>query len=400
LRILQINSVVNTGSTGRITEEIGNELQHAGHESFIGYGRQSPDSSSISFRIGNDKNMLAHGAKSLFLDRHGFASKKATQQLIKEIDRISPDAIGLHNLHGYYLHIGVLFEYLAASNIPVLWTLFDCWAFTGHCTYFDDIACEKWQTGCHSCPKLGKYPKSIFLDNSKRNYLDKQRLFGFPENLEIIVHSEWLAGLLDSSFLGNRKVHLIKSGIDLSVFRLHENVETEKTILGVASTWDDRKGLKDFLSLREILDTEYNIVLIGLSPNQIRKLPLGITGIARTESLNELVKWYNRAMVFVNPTWQDNFPTTNLEALACGTSVITYNTGGSPEAIDSATGFVVEKGDIQGIKEAINIIADKGKDYYVSKCRTRAERLFDKRDRYKDYIDLYQKIIDKNKVEI
>ena len=222
-------------------------------------------------------------------------------------------------------------------------------------------------------------------------------MFGLPENLEIIVHSQWLKNNVERSFLGNRKVHYIPSGIDISDFNLQTptNNTRHKIILGVASIWDKRKGLDDFIELSKRLNKEYQIVLVGLSKKQISNLPNNIQGINRTESIAKLAKWYNKALVFINPTYQDNFPTTNLEALACGTPVITYNTGGSPEAIDDKTGFVVEKGDIEGIIKAVHIVSSDGKSHYSSNCRNRAERLFDKQDRYQDYIKLYQRVLEK-----
>jgi glycosyltransferase involved in cell wall biosynthesis len=399
VRILQINAVANSGSTGRIAEEIGNVLLEQGHESYIAYGRNQATSSSKLIKIGTKRDVYLHGAYTLLTDKHAFASKKATKELLKEIDAIKPDLIALHNLHGYYINIEILFKYIKAKNIPIVWTLFDCWAFTGHCTYFDDIDCRKWETHCHKCPKYDKYPKSL-VDNSFLNFKNKKELFTSVDNMQIITHSKWLSGLVKKSFLSNYKTHVTPSAINLDLFKPMEsdlktkfNIDDKKVILGCASVWSERKGLNDFLKLNKLIDTNYQIVLIGLSKKQLNQLPKGIIGLNRTESIKELAEWYSVASVFVNPTTQDNFPTTNIEALACGTPVITYNTGGSPEAIDTETGEVVDKGNIDGILKAIKSLEAKDQVLLSDNCVKRAEKRFDKKHRYLDYLNIFEKLI-------
>jgi glycosyltransferase involved in cell wall biosynthesis len=399
VRILQINAVANSGSTGRIAEEIGNVLLEQGHESYIAYGRNQATSSSKLIKIGTKRDVYLHGAYTLLTDKHAFASKKATKELFKEIDAIKPDLIALHNLHGYYINIEILFKYIKAKNIPIVWTLFDCWAFTGHCTYFDDIDCRKWETHCHKCPKYDKYPKSL-VDNSFLNFKNKKELFTSVDNMQIITHSKWLSGLVKKSFLSNYKTHVTPSAINLDLFKPMEsdlktkfNIDDKKVILGCASVWSERKGLNDFLKLNKLIDTNYQIVLIGLSKKQLNQLPKGIIGLNRTESIKELAEWYSVASVFVNPTTQDNFPTTNIEALACGTPVITYNTGGSPEAIDQETGEVVDKGNVDGILKAIKSLEAKDQVLLSDNCVKRAEKRFDKKYRYLDYLNIFEKLI-------
>lgn len=404
MKLIQINTQVNSGSTGRIAEDIGRVILASGHESYIAYGRGNHPSKSKLLKIGNKQDIYLHGLKTLLTDRHGFASYNATLNLIKQIEEIQPDAIGLHNLHGYYLHIGVLFEYLKAVQIPILWTLFDCWAFTGHCTYFDDIQCEKWMNHCDNCPKSKKYPKAYF-DNSYKNFTDKKRLFTSLGNLQFIVHSNWLKSLVEQSFLKDYPIHVIQSGVDLNQFkpqaskkiRAKYGLNNKKVILGVASIWDRRKGLGDFKKLKELFSEQFQLVLVGLNNKQIKNLPKGIKGIVRTESIQELAELYSVAEVFVNPTWQDNFPTTNIEALACGTPVVMYNTGGSPEAIDTQTGKVVPKGDVAALWQAIQEIVEKGKAHYRLLCRARAEKHFNKDDRYREYLNLYENLINESK---
>lgn len=400
MKIIQINTTVNSCSTGRITEQVGQVLISKGHESYIAFGRDTRPSESKLIKVGNKRDLIRHGLKTRIFDRHGFSSNNATKTLIKELDTIKPDAIGLFNLHGYYLNIEVLFNYLRLINIPVIWTLFDCWAFTGHCSYFDDINCTKWINGCYSCPKTKVYPSSYFLDNSKRNYLDKKAIFTGIDKLHLIVHSQWLKRNVGQSFLKDYPVHQIFSGVDLDVFkpkadnniRRKYSIGTKKIILGVANIWDTRKGLADFIKIHDYFVKDYVMILVGLTKKQIKALPAGIIGIERTESVEDLASFYCAADVFVNPTYLDNFPTTNLEALACGTPVVTYDTGGSPEAIDQNTGRVIKKGDIKGLKDGILEIFENSKEEYKLACRGRAEHLFNKDHRFLDYLHLYEEL--------
>lgn len=400
-KLLQINSVVNIGSTGRIVEEIGQLAIQNDWESYIAYGRMNGVSKSILVKIGTELDIRFHGLQTRLFDNHGLGSKKATIKLIEQIIKIGPDIIHIHNLHGYYLNIKLLFEQLTSVSIPVVWTFHDCWPITGHCAYFDFAGCERWKTECYNCPQKNVYPASFGFDHSKQNYHLKKELFTSLQNSTLVPVSNWLNGIIKKSFLKQLSFQVINNGINTDVFQPNHNpfirnkykLNDKLIILGVASTWSIRKGLKDFIELRSKLDSDFQIILVGLDEDQIKLLPDKIIGISKTESVQELALYYSSADIFVNPTWEDNFPTTNLEALACGTPVITYNTGGSPEAINEDTGFIVEKGDIQGLIHAINIIKDRGKSSYSAACRDRAEKLYDKNDRYMDYIKIYESIL-------
>ena len=269
----------------------------------------------------------------------GFASKHATKKLLKFLDKINPDIVHLHNIHGYYLNIELLFNYLKEKQIRVIWTLHDCWSFTGQCAFFDYVGCDKWQTECKNCPMLSEYPKS-FVDSSKWNYQKKKELFT-GLNITLVTPSKWLASLVKNSYLKVYDVKVINNGIDLNVFKPTPSnfrekycLKDKKMILGVAGVWDRRKGLNDFIELSKLLDDNYVIVLVGLNDKQLDLLPHNIIGIKRTENQQELAGLYTTADVFFNPTYEDNYPTVNLESLACGTPVITYDTGGSPEFVD------------------------------------------------------------------
>jgi putative glycosyltransferase len=393
--LFQINVTANSGSHGKIAEDIGLLAIDKGWESYIAYGRSAGESKSRLIKIGSYFGILKHVIYSRFLDRHGLGSRNATKKLIKIIQKLTPDIIHIHNIHGYYLNYKLLFEFFNTSAIPVVWTLHDCWSFTGHCAYYDFLKCEKWKEQCGHCPSLHSYPKSFLYDNSQYNYCLKKRLFTNKKNMMLIPVSNWLANEVKKSFLKNIALKRIYNGIDLLKFRpIPVEKENNKfIILGVANIWEPRKGLDDFIELSRRISRDTLIILIGLNQKQIASLPNNIMGISRTENLQELVKYYSLADVFVNPTWEDNFPTTNLEAMACGTPVITYKTGGSSEAIDCKTGIAVDKGNIDALLIAINEIRFQGKTYYTKNCVERVKSFFDKNNQYIEYFDLYKSLL-------
>ena len=398
--LLQINTVINSGSTGRIAEEIGQTALAAGWRSVIAYGRNPRPSKSETIRIGSDWEVRLHGLRSRIFDDAGFGSRRATEAFIRAAEKLSPDVIHLHNVHGYYLNIDVLFRWLARGNVPVVWTLHDCWPFTGHCAYFDIVGCEKWKTGCFACPQKREYPVSLLCDRSRKNWEQKRELFSSVNNLTLVPVSDWLAGIARESFLGDKNICRIYNGTDTAVFSPREDGKSVRekyglgsrlVALGCASVWDKRKGLSDFIKLWErVPEKDLAIVLVGLSEEQIQGLPSGIVGIRRTESVEALADLYSAADLFVNPTYEDNFPTVNIEALACGTPICTYRTGGSPEAINGDTGFVVEQGDIEGLVSALETIRSLGKSAYSNACRSRALSCFRKEDRWAEYLSLYE----------
>ncbi len=399
MKVLQINTVANAGSTGKIAENIGKLLMSNGHESYIAYGRGNPESESKLIKIGTNLDNWEHGVQSYIFDRQGLGSSRATLRLIEQIDAIKPDVIGLHNLHGYYINVVHLFTYLKIKKTPVIWTFHDCWPFTGHCSHFDFIGCQKWQSHCGNCPLTNRYPKSYLLDRSHQNFIDKRAAFTGHPNLTIVTPSQWLANLVPNSFLREYPVKVLPNGVDINVFKPsgQPSAQKEKIILGVASVWDRIKGLPSFLHLRELLPQTYKIVLLGLSKKQQKQMPTGIIGLGRTNGVQELVDWYNKALVFVNPTYVDNFPTTNLESLACGTPVITYRTGGSPESLDENTGVVVPKGDVSKMAEAIiNLSLLNQKELSIA-CRSRALMFFDMNTCFKNYLELYKAVFDQSK---
>ncbi|MFE8698126.1 glycosyltransferase [Cytobacillus sp. FJAT-53684] len=394
MKVLQINSVCGIGSTGRIATDIHAVLKEQGHESYIAYGRDNPVNCETAIRIGNKIDVYAHVTKTRIFDMHGFGSKKATNEFISKVKELNPDIIHLHNIHGYYLNIEILFKYLKKANKPVVWTLHDCWPFTGHCTYFDFSGCECYKVeGNHKCIQKRSYPSSLLINNSKSNFKRKREIFTGVKNLTIVTPSNWLAELVKKSFLSKYPVKVINNGIDLTAFkptkgnfRKKHNLVDKFIILGVASIWEQRKGYEYFIELSKNINADSKIVLVGLKEKQMKNLPDNIIGISRTNNIEELAQIYSTADVFVNPTLEDNFPTTNIESLACGTPVVTYNTGGSIESLDKNCGVVIEKGNIDMLIETINKL--ELNNFNKTNCINRAQR-FDKNVKFREYVNLY-----------
>jgi len=399
-KLLLINTLINSASTGRIAEEIGRQSVRSGFDVVVGYGFVNNNSSLKTVKIGSTTDHYLHALKTRIFDRHGFASKSATKEFLKQVRSMDVDIVNLHNIHGYYLNVELLSKFLIELDRPVVWTFHDCWPVTGHCTYFDAVNCDRWKTGCFNCPNKHGYPTSKFIDNSKNNFERKKQLFESIPNLTIVAPCNWMANIVRQSFLRDKDVKVIYNGVNTDVFNPapYETLDKLKSslglagkriILGVASVWDKRKGLEDFKKLSALLYEDERIVLIGLSDNQRTSLPENIIAVSRTENVEQLAAFYSMADVFVNPTYVDNFPTTNIEALACGTPVVTYNTGGSPEAVDENTGRVINKGDIKALILAIREMFNVNNR---QKCRDRAIRNFDSRDRYNDYVNLFKEL--------
>lgn len=398
MKLLQVNSVCGIGSTGRIAVDLYNEAKNAGHGAAIAYGREPALACPETIRLGVRPNLLDI-AKTRLFDSHGYANRAATKRLTETISREGFTLVHLHNVHGYYLHLPTLFQFLKKSGIPVVWTLHDCWPFTGHCAFYQPAGCQKWLTGCGGCPLKREYPASFLLDASARNYKNKKNLFG-GLNCHLVTPSRWLAGEAEKSFLGGYPVSVIPNGIDLSVFRPTDagellaryQIDGRKIILGVAGPWKKSKGLDVFLRLAPRLPEDYQIVLVGLSAQQKDALPSNVTGIGRTNSPAELAALYSAAEVFCNPTTADNFPTTQLEALACGTPVVTYNTGGASEALPAACGTVVPAGDEAALLYAL--LKTKKQDCAAACLKQAAE--YEKHAQFRKYLALYERLEEKN----
>lgn len=389
-KLLQISVAVAKGSQGKIANQIGDLAIQNGWESWIAYSAHQGcgETDSNLIRIGGHADFYEHALESRIFDNHGLASRYVTRKLIKKIGRLNPDIIHIHNIHGYYLNYKILFRYLSQIKTPVIWTLHDCWPVTGHCTHFVTANCDKWKTGCYSCPLKKDYPSSWIFDRSCRNWQTKNSLFTSLDNLTIVPVSYWLEDIVRESFLCGCSSVVINNGIDLHVFRPKKNREQNQkfTILGVANVWTDDKGLKEFERLSR--NTDYQVMLVGGKPGAERNMPDGVKYIPRTTSQQELAAYYSQADVFVNPTYADTFPTVNMEAIACGTPVITYRTGGSPESVPPEVGYVVEKGNINALAEAIEKL--RNNPIPPETCRKYAEEHFDKDKCFSEYVKLYE----------
>lgn len=360
MKYLFINSVAGVGSTGKIAAQQCRELMQQGHECVLAYGRDKANCDDIpTIQIGTSLDFKLHGLSTRLFDNHGFCSRRATKRFLEEVKRFDPDVIWLHNVHGYYLHIGLLFDYLRSCGKQIFWTLHDCWSFTGHCAYFDFAGCEKWKSGCRSCPQKGTYPASLAFDGSRRNYEKKKALFTGIPNLTLITPSKWLANLLKEGYLKEYPVKVVYNPINTDIFRPtpgdfreKHGLEEKKMVLGVASVWEERKGLRDFVKLASLLPENWKIVLVGLKPEESANLPENILALPRTNSAQELAALYTTADVFANPTYEDNLPTVNLEARACGTRIVSYDTGGCKETLGEGD-ILIPKGNVEALAAAI-----------------------------------------------
>ena len=412
MKIVQINTFPYK-ATGTIMLNLHNILLQNGHDSYVAWGRGRNANDDREIVIKDDIGVKIHGLYTRLTDRTGFASIRATKKLIWYLDKIKPDIIHLHNVHGYYINIELLFKYIKDKKIKVVWTLHDCWAMTGHCAWFDMAACNKWKTGCSKCTQLRDYPASSLIDGSQFNWNKKRELFT-GLNCTIVTPCKWLSQIVKQSYLNKYPCKVIYNGIDLEIFKPSSVEQAASTIkkyeltdkpivLGGASEWTERKGLNDIIKISEKLCGKYQFVVVGLTKKQLESIPKTITGITRTNNITELVNLYSVATLFFNPTYEDNFPTTNIEALACGTPVLTYDTGGSPEAIQMAkqhtnifVGNVVSKAspNTVDLSTVSKVLTDSVEHTIVhrSKVREACRKVsmeFDKEKRLGEYLNLY-----------
>lgn len=368
MKVLMINVVCGIRSTGRICTDLAVELEKQGHEVKIAYGRfDVPEKfKKYAVRIGSDNSVKVNALKARAFDNEGLNAVGATKKFLKWVKEYNPDVIHLHNIHGYYLNYPLLFAYLRTCGKKIIWTLHDCWAFTGHTAYCDAIGCEKWKTGCNHCPQIKEYPKAV-IDQSERNWKLKKKCLTSISNMTIVTPSQWLAGLVKESFLGEYPVEVIHNGIDTSQFQPLANdfreahgIADKKMLVGVATAWDENKGYSDYLKLADMLGDQYQVVLVGVTEEQKKALPGNVMGITRTNSVKELAMIYSAADIVLNLSKTENYPTVNLEAMCCGTPVITYDVGGSKESVEPAGGIVVKKGDLEAVADAVRSNAARG----------------------------------------
>lgn len=401
MKIAQIN-MITYGSTGKIMLQIAETARKEGNEvrtfSTVPFDKKQKRIMNLPddhFVFGTFKENRFHYYAGSLLGRNGCFSHQGTRQLINMLEEFHPEIIHLHNLHKFCINLPMLFRYIKRSNASVVWTLHDCWAFTGQCPYFTIVKCDKWKTGCNHCPQIGVYPKSR-IDNSKRIYALKKKWFTGIENMTIVTPSRWLAGLVKQSFLKEYPVEVINNGIDLSVFQptpsdfreRHGIGQDKHILLGVAFGWGARKGLDVFIELAKRLDSSYQIILVGTDDLVDAQLPSNIISIHKTQNQKELAEIYTAADLFVNPTREDNYPTVNMESIACGTPVLTFRTGGSPEILDVNCGSVVDCDDVDALEREIRRICTE-RPYSEADCLNKAEG-FDKKNKFEEYVNIYE----------
>lgn len=394
MKVLFVNLVYGVGSTGKIIADMMEVLKRSGHDAKALYGTGEKSDDPDAVRVSGKPGYYFHNAVSRFTDHAGLYSWAATRKLIREIRAFSPDVIHLHTLHGFYVNYEMLFRFLKQAGVPVIWTLHDCWAFTGHCTHFSQANCTQWQTLCRDCRLLCRYPHCYGRGDVTRNYLRKKAAFTGVTNLTLTTPSQWLADQAAHSFLRDYPCVVVPNGIDRAVFhprpsglRAAYHLQNKKIILGVANAWNARKGLPDMLALAERLGAAYQVVLIGLTERQLPHIPPNVLGLLRTADRTELAQWYTAANVFVNPTYEETFGLTTVEAQACGTPAVVYATDGCPETLLTEDSVLVAQGDREALVRAVREVAQRG----VCVDDHAADRL-DKNRAYEKYIQLYERV--------
>lgn len=408
-KIVEIN-MLHYGSTGKIMLGIADVARSAGHQVWTFSPKRYSRRGKIDFPLipghsyfGSVGENARHILLGKYTGMNGCFSLIGTLRLLRQLDKIKPDIIHLHNLHGFVINLPLLFGYIKKRRIPTVWTLHDCWAFTGQCPYFTLANCGKWKTGCHHCPQIQVYPKAN-VDRTRLMWRLKKKWFTGVNNMILVTPSKWLAELVKQSFLKDYPVKVINNGIDLDVFRPRDSsfrqdhgiAPQEYMLLGVASGWGKRKGLDVFIELAGRLPEGYRIVLVGTNEETDKLLPENIISVHQTDNQSQLAEIYSAADLFVNPTREEVFGMVNAEALACGTPVITFNTGGSPEIIDDSCGAVVDCDDVEALIEmCVNICENKA--FSRESCLTRSAG-FNQDSVFEAYTFIYDKIYNKKDV--
>ena len=402
-KLLQINTTAGRGSTGHIAETIAALASAKGWDCYLAHGaRYVGNTEMTTYQVTSRVGECLHYLKSLLFDSHGLGSRMATKRLVSWIKELSPDVIQIHSIHGYWLNYEVLFGYLRVSGIPVVWTFHDCWPITGHCAIFPSQYCDKWKTGCGNCTALNQYPRSLFVDRSRRNHSKKQALFSSIPNMTVVTVSYWLKGIISQSFLKEAPLQVVHNGVDISVFYPRDNavpeikarlgLEGKVVVLSVADQWNEGIGLSDIPRLRALLDNRFIIVLVGLTKSQIEALPDGVVGVLHTNNREELAEIYSAADITFMPQTVATFGLVSVESMACGTPAVVY----APAAAEviGGNGFVVPARDLTQLAEALSRFADAGgKAKYRESCIQRVREIYDEKINYSRYINLYDSLI-------
>ncbi len=402
-KLLQINVTANWGSTGRIAEQISNLAANQGWETYIAYGRNGNPSNSKLIKTGSKLQVYEHYLEEKLFDNDGLASRCATRKLVREIDKIKPDLIHLHNIHGHWLNYKILFEYLSTLDTPVVWTLHDCWTFTGRCGHYEKFKCYKWRDeGCSKpCPLKQNSALRRITEKTQYHFELKKELFTSVKNLTLVPVSSWLENQVSQSYLKGQHIQTIHNGVNIQAFSPQEDPSStlgkygllgKRYVLAVSSVWNEQKGLIDYCKLAPKLKDVATLVLLGLNDELRDKVKeYGILGIPRTENIKELADLYSGAGIVLNLSYGESFGLTTVEGYACGTPSIVYRATASPELITPDTGIVCEPGDINAVADAVRKLLAIDKP--VAECRELAEREYDQQKIYSQYVSLYNKLI-------
>lgn len=396
-KLLQINSVVNMGSTGRIAEQLGQLAIAQGWESYIAYGREARESQSTLIKIGSKLSVYLHAIASKYLDCHGLMSCFATRKFLKQLDSIKPDVVHLHNIHGYYVNYPMLFRYLKEKNIPTVITMHDFWLMTGHCAYINK-SCDRWKKGCGNCPRLDQYPAAM-MDFSAKNWQKKANIFANMPNVTLVPVSHWLGRYVESSLLKSVKQQIIYNGIDTVIFKPNDKDAvsvsgvdwTKFIIMSIATRWTDANGYSDVMQLSRILPKDCWIVMVGLNDEQMKSLPKNVIGFKKTESFTQLQELYSKSDVIFNPNTEVTFGLVTVEAMACGTPAIVLRDTAGEELVDEQTGFVVDN--VEQVLDLIPVLKKKDKIQMASACRQRVVEMFEAGKQYQKYFELYNQLM-------
>lgn len=400
MKVIQINEYCGTGSTGKICFELANLLHFKGNSCWVIYGRKkaTKESERYGIRMTGEVGVRIHGIATRIFDRHAFSSTFETLKLLLFINSFKPDIIHLHNLHGYYINVAVLFHYIKRHNLPIVWTLHDCWTLTGHCAHFFQIGCERWISGCYQCPQKREYPASFFWDMSKFNWKKKKRIFTDIENIRIVTPSFWLSDLVSKSYLNRYQINVIPNGVDLDIFYprkkniFRDRFKDKKIILGVSYIWNENKGIKDFIDLSFFLDkTKFQIVLVGSIEDKM-VVPPDIFLLNRTDSPDELAQIYSSADIYLNLSKVEVFGMTVVEAMACGCPVLSYECGGTSEIIEGTCGSIVSNWNLNVVIEEIKKIVEYDQVETRKACLKQAKK-FSKEKMLKNYYLLYEEML-------
>ncbi len=406
MKVLQINTYYKKGSTGKIVEQLLETQKNSYIDGYVLYGKGDLVDEPNVYKINTKLGYYYHKFMTHVFGKHSFYSKRKTKKAMRIIEQIKPDVIHLHNLHGHYLNVQVLFNYILKNEIPVVWTFHDCWAFTGHCAYFHEIGCEKWKTGCFKCELKYSYPRSFIFDRSKQSYIEKKRLFTSIRNINLVNVSRWVDGLVSESFFMDKPHSVIYNWIDRDIFngntesdwiRKKYNIDNKFVILGVAAGWTERKGIRDFVELSNFINDDEVIFLIGSAPTNLT-LPKGIINIPAITDQTLLAQYYAMADVYINPSRQETFGLTTAEAMSCGTPAIVYDVTACPEivGVDEKCGYIAKAYEVSDIYSKIKKIKLKGKSFYSINAIQRVEQLFDNGHNLNEYIKLYREVTNKN----